>query len=82
MIKAGEKPKNVKMVIFAPRLSEKLILEGQRAPKVKGSHIFPKFKSCPDLGTIFRSILVRFGCHFGSILVIKTRSKIESKNRE
>ena len=42
---------------------------------------FSGLKSFPDLGMIFRSILVRFGSHFGSILVIKTRSKNETKNR-
>ena len=69
-------------MIFAPRLSEKLIFEGQRAPKVRNSHVFSVLKSFPDLGMIFRSILARFGSNFGSILVIKTRSKKESKNRE
>ncbi len=56
-------------------------LEGQRAPIWRKSHVFSDLKSFPDLGMIFRSILVRFGSHFGSILVIKTRSKKEAKNR-
>ena len=37
--------KTAEMVIFAPRLSEKLILEGQRTPKVRKSHIFPMSKA-------------------------------------
>ena len=82
LIKSGEKSKNEKMVIFAPRLSEKLIFDGQRALKVRKSHIFPMLKSCPDLGTTFRSILTRFGSHIGSILEIKTMSKNSVKNRD
>ena len=41
---------------------------------------FSDLKSFPDLGMIFRSILDRFGSHFGSILVMKTMSKIDAKN--
>ena len=68
------------MEIFAPRLSEKLIFEGQRATKVRKSLVFCVLKSWPDLGVVSRSILANFGSHFGSILVMKTISKIDAKN--
>ena len=48
---------------------------------LRNSRVFSDLKSFPDLGMIFRSILARFGSHFGSILMIKTRSKIDATHR-
>ena len=60
---------------------ENLKNEGQRTQVSRTSRVFPDFKSFPDLGMIFRSILDRFGSNFGSILVKKMMSKIDTKNK-
>ena len=69
-------------VIFDNPQLDNLNNEGQRAPNSRKSQVFSDSKSFPDLGWIFKSILARSGVHFGNILVIQTRSKKESKNRE